>query len=342
MTVNAVTETLPEDVQEMMARTRKNPISVFLEMYMQIFKFFFVTSVRIGNIEVKGLPHRTKKVAKMDCFVKGIKILCDQFSVEIAKSSRDLEFKQESTFFELLRKHTYSKFYKFLYAQTMLYAKNPAKSIFVKNAKSGKLALRKGLSFHMFVNTAPCGDARVYTLNDTTLVNANEAETNSLLRFKIYLSSVSVADKADQKRMERALYGRLDGFKPPAPFHLNKHYIGRCQDDGNSREATAGSPISVNWNLADDSVEVLRTTYGRIEATEAKEVSRLSKKEMSVLFKKVCDCLGLPVPEGFTYENLKVHCKDYQQGKLALESWLRENKLGMWQSKPDEVSMFTV
>ncbi|KIH44747.1 hypothetical protein ANCDUO_25225, partial [Ancylostoma duodenale] len=128
MTVTGVTETLPEDVKEMMARTRKNPISVFLEMYMQIFKespkvlvqnipgetkgaFFFVTSVRIGNIEVKGLPHRTKKVSKMDCFVKGIKVLCDQFSVEIAKSSQDLEFKQETTFFELLRKHTYSKFY---------------------------------------------------------------------------------------------------------------------------------------------------------------------------------------------------------------------------------------
>ncbi|KAL6728120.1 hypothetical protein Aduo_009925 [Ancylostoma duodenale] len=486
MTVTGVTETLPEDVKEMMARTRKNPISVFLEMYMQIFKespkvlvqnipgetkgsFFFVTSVRIGNIEVKGLPHRTKKVAKMDCFVKGIKVLCDQFSVEIAKSSQDLEFKQETTFFELLRKHTYSKFYKlssvrpetilsekviasiflvtrtnqssraeiialatgnkglrgdylslhgcsvndchaevitrrgllrFLYAQTMLYTKNPAKSIFVKNAKTGKLALRKGLSFHMFVNTAPCGDARVYTLNDTTLVNASEAETNSLLRFKvengmgtvlgrypeslvtqtvdgiaggerlrtmscsdkmmrwnalgvqggllslvldpIYLSSVSIADKADEKRMERALFGRLEGFKPPAPFHLNQHYIGRCQDDVNSREATAGSPISVNWNIADDSVEVLRTTYGRIDATDAKEVSRLSKKEMAVLFKKVCDSVGLPVPEGFTYENLKVHCKEYQQAKLALESWLREKKLGMWQSKPDEVSMFTV
>ncbi|KIH42306.1 Adenosine-deaminase domain protein [Ancylostoma duodenale] len=169
----------------------------------------------------------------------------------------------------------------------MLYTKNPAKSIFVKNAKTGKLALRKGLSFHMFVNTAPCGDARVYTLNDTTIVNVNEAETHSLLRFKvengmgtvlgrypeslvtqtvdgiaggerlrtmscsdkmmrwnvlgvqggllslvldpIYLSSVSIADKADQKRMERALFGRLEGFKPPAPFHLNQHYIGRCQ-----------------------------------------------------------------------------------------------------------------
>lgn len=38
MTVTGVAEALPEDVKEMMARTRKNPISVFLEMYMQIFK----------------------------------------------------------------------------------------------------------------------------------------------------------------------------------------------------------------------------------------------------------------------------------------------------------------
>ncbi|ETN81539.1 Adenosine-deaminase domain protein, partial [Necator americanus] len=283
---------------------------------------------------------------------------------------------------------------RFLYAQVILFTKTPAQSIFVKNTETKKLALRKGLSFHMFVNTAPCGDARVYSFNDAGLVNANEAETNSLLRFKvengmgtvlgrfpetlapqtidgiaggervrtmscsdkmmrwnvlgiqggllslildpIYLSSVAVADKADGKRMERALFGRLEGFQPKAPFHLNKPFIGKCQGDASSRESTAGSPISVNWNIADDSMEVLRTTFGRIDAHTPEEVSRLSKKEMAMLFKKVCSSIGLPVPEGYTYENIKVHCKQHQEGKL------REQKLGMWQSKPEEVSMFVV
>ncbi|VDN26884.1 unnamed protein product [Cylicostephanus goldi] len=142
---------------------------------------------------------------------------------------------------------------------------------------------------------------------------------------------------------ERALYQRIDGFKPPAPFHLNKPLIGKCQDEPNTREATTGSPISVNWNLADNSVEVLRTSLGLIDVPSAeKQVSRLSKKDMSMLFKKVCEAVGSPVPNGFTYENLKVHCKPHYQAKLALEAWLREHKLGMWQSKPEEVSMFTV
>lgn len=35
--------------------------------------------------------------------------------MDVAKSAEDLEFKQESTFFELLRKHTYAKFYEFVF-----------------------------------------------------------------------------------------------------------------------------------------------------------------------------------------------------------------------------------
>ncbi|VDM73559.1 unnamed protein product [Strongylus vulgaris] len=166
----------------------------------------------------------------------------------------------------------------------------------------------------MFVNTAPCGDARVYTLNDATFTRAKEPETNSLLRYKvengmgtvlgrypetlvpqtidgvtggerlrtmscsdkmmrwnvlgvqggllslfiepIYLSSMAVADKSDTKRIERALFERIDGFQPPLPFHLNKPLIAKCQDEPITREATTGSPISVNWNIADDSIEV--------------------------------------------------------------------------------------
>ncbi|KAK6036514.1 4Fe-4S binding domain protein [Cooperia oncophora] len=97
MTVSPmVTEEMTDDLREMFARTRKSPISLFLEMYMQVFKttpdvmvetihgeekgtFLFLMSVQVGNVMVRGAPHRTKKIAKADCFLKGIKVGKERF-----------------------------------------------------------------------------------------------------------------------------------------------------------------------------------------------------------------------------------------------------------------------
>ncbi|KAK6034613.1 Myb-like DNA-binding domain protein, partial [Cooperia oncophora] len=290
---------------------------------------------------------------------------------------------------------------RFLYAQVLLYTQDPTKSIFVKTNELGKLALRKGLSFHMFINTAPCGDARAYVLNEDGAQN-NEVDSHSHLRFKvengrfccafvkagrtshrrhtgaqtveeccgeriyyvcsdkimrwnvlgvqgellsllidpIYLATISIAEKADIARLERALFRRVEGFKPVAPFRVNKPHIAHCQAETNVRDTAPGAPIAVNWNIADDSIEILRPSSGRIEK-DPHDVSRLSKSNMAMLFKKVCSDLGKPVPAGYTYENIKVHCQAYEQGRISLETWLRDQKLGMWQSKPEEVSMFT-
>uniref|UniRef100_A0A0K0DLB2 A to I editase domain-containing protein n=1 Tax=Angiostrongylus cantonensis TaxID=6313 RepID=A0A0K0DLB2_ANGCA len=229
---------------------------------------------------------------------------------------------------------------RFLYAQVLLYTRDASKSIFLKNTNT---ALRKGLSFHMFINAAPCGDARAYNLNGASH-EKNETETNSLLRYKlesgmgtvlgrvpetlapqtldgivggerlrtmscsdkmmrwnvlgvqgallslfvdpIYLSSVTIAEKVDKNRLERALYHRLDGFVPSSPFHVNKPYIGQCQCDL-SRDTSHGSPISVNWNFADDSIEILRASTGRIDCAKSEEVSRICKKELANIFKRV-------------------------------------------------------
>ncbi|KJH44191.1 hypothetical protein DICVIV_09792 [Dictyocaulus viviparus] len=499
-------EDLPKDVKDLIMHTRKNPISLFLEMYAQLFKttpeiifeivpgetknsFLFVTRVRIGDTLVKGSPHRNKKVSKLDCFVKGIKVLCERYSIAVTNFAHDLQFKKNTTFFELLHLHTYSKLYslsqlfpevigtekvissiflitkkdnvsnaeivslatgskglrgdmlslcgcsvndchaevitrrgllRFLYAQVLLYIQDPSKSIFLKNPETEKLTLRKGLSFHMFVNTVPCGNARVNSLIDYTHGNKNDLSTNDLLRFKIesgmgtvlgripetlgpqtvdgiiggerlrtmscsdkimrwnvlgvqgallslfvdpiYISSVTIADKHDKNRLERALYRRLEGFSPSAPYRVNKPYIAHCQVkleffflcccfmmlsaskqcESSTRETMRGSSISVNWNLADNSVEVVRTSSGRVLGANSEGVSRLSKKEFAKVFKRVCNDIGMPVPEGFTYENIKVHCEEYEETKHSLEIWLHDQKLGVWHSKPEEVSKFVV
>ncbi|KAJ1365429.1 hypothetical protein KIN20_025723 [Parelaphostrongylus tenuis] len=114
---------LPGNVKEMLARTRKNAISLFLEIVTPevVFEnlpgddkgtYLFVTSVQIEDLLLKGSPHRTKSVSKLDCFIKGIKILCKKFSVETTNAAQDLQFKQDTSFFELLRLHTYAKFYR--------------------------------------------------------------------------------------------------------------------------------------------------------------------------------------------------------------------------------------
>ncbi|KAK6057008.1 hypothetical protein COOONC_05482 [Cooperia oncophora] len=94
MTVSPmVTEEMTDDLREMFARTRKSPISLFLEMYMQVFKTTPDVMVETIHGEEKGT-----------------------FSVRSSRwilrnPLKDLEFKQETTFSELLRKHTYAKFY---------------------------------------------------------------------------------------------------------------------------------------------------------------------------------------------------------------------------------------
>lgn len=260
--------------------------------------------------------------------------------------------------------------------------------------------MREGLSFHMFVSTAPCGDSRAYVTNGNGTGQVDsEAETNSSLRFKvengagtilgrtpsclapqtvdgiaggerlrtmscsdkimrwnvlgiqgallsmfvepIYLDSICVAEKADSNRLERALYRRVEGFLPLSPFRLNNPHIGLCQSRAFIRDTLAGSSLSVNWNITDDSVEILRTLTGRMD-NDSRDISRLSKYNFSQLFKKVCALIGKPIPDGYTYENVKVHSRDYEQTKESLETWLREQKLGMWHSKPEEVSMFIV
>lgn len=55
---------------------------------------------------------------------------------------------------------------RFLYAQLELYAKGQqSASIFCKGS-SGLFALKPGISFHLYISTAPCGDARVFSPRD--------------------------------------------------------------------------------------------------------------------------------------------------------------------------------
>lgn len=52
---------------------------------------------------------------------------------------------------------------RFLYAQLDLCAKGQGSASIFQRGPSGKFCLRPGVSFHLYISTAPCGDARVFS-----------------------------------------------------------------------------------------------------------------------------------------------------------------------------------
>lgn len=52
---------------------------------------------------------------------------------------------------------------RFLYAQLDLCAKGQDSASIFHRVSSGKFSLKPGVSFHLYISTAPCGDARVFS-----------------------------------------------------------------------------------------------------------------------------------------------------------------------------------
>lgn len=55
---------------------------------------------------------------------------------------------------------------RFLYAHLDLCAKGQGSASVFHSTKSGKYSLKPGVSFHLYISTAPCGDARVFSPKD--------------------------------------------------------------------------------------------------------------------------------------------------------------------------------
>uniref|UniRef100_A0A914W6Y7 A to I editase domain-containing protein n=1 Tax=Plectus sambesii TaxID=2011161 RepID=A0A914W6Y7_9BILA len=56
---------------------------------------------------------------------------------------------------------------RFLYRQIEEWLSGSGASIFANELHSGKLRLKDGIAFHLYINTAPCGDGRVFSLAES-------------------------------------------------------------------------------------------------------------------------------------------------------------------------------
>ena len=74
-------------------------------------------------------------------------------------------------------------FLRFLYSQLELCTKGKeSASIFVRADSSGRHCLKPGISFHLYISTAPCGDARVFSPSDEKQSSGDDAHPQRLSR----------------------------------------------------------------------------------------------------------------------------------------------------------------
>ena len=55
----------------------------------------------------------------------------------------------------------------YIYDQLNVFNSDPSNSIFEYSSGSQNLKLKSSVLFHLYVSSAPCGDARIFTLNES-------------------------------------------------------------------------------------------------------------------------------------------------------------------------------
>jgi double stranded RNA-specific editase B len=63
---------------------------------------------------------------------------------------------------------------RFFFKQIQQFFQDPARSIFTSNASGARLAVKPEIKFHLYISSAPCGDARVFAPHEAQNPEADE------------------------------------------------------------------------------------------------------------------------------------------------------------------------
>ena len=66
----------------------------------------------------------------------------------------------------------------FLYDQLNVLSTNPSDSIFESSNTFNRLKVKNDVFFHLYISTAPCGDARIFTLNESLASPLEDSHPN--------------------------------------------------------------------------------------------------------------------------------------------------------------------
>lgn len=304
-------------------------------------------------------------------------------------------------------------FIRFLYDQLMKYNPDfPDDSIF-EESEGEMLRVRPGVTFHLYISTAPCGDGALFDKSCSdqpcaegdkkhyplfenpkqgklrTKVENGEGTipvessdivptwdgiqhgerlrtmscSDKILRWNVlglqgavlshfvepvYLSSVTLGYLFSKGHLTRAICCRMardgEAFQKQLPdlYVVNHPEVGRVSVYDSHRQTGKTKESSVNWCLADDEVEVLDGTKGKVEGSRL-EVSRVSKLHMFVLFQNLTALRSRhDLLQYSSYSEVKAAAAQYQEAKGQFFKALREMGYGNWISKPQEEKSFNL
>ncbi|XP_066464878.1 double-stranded RNA-specific adenosine deaminase [Eleutherodactylus coqui] len=304
-------------------------------------------------------------------------------------------------------------FIRFLYDQLMKYNNDTSGESIFKETEGNMLRIRPGVTFHLYISTAPCGDGALFDKSCSdqpcaegdkqhyplfenpkqgklrTKVENGEGTipvessdivptwdgiqhgerlrtmscSDKILRWNVlglqgavlshfiepvYLSSVTLGYLFSKGHLTRAICCRMardgDTFQKQLPelYTVNHPEVGRVSVYDSHRQTGKTKESSVNWCLADEEVEVLDGTKGKVEGCRL-EVSRVSKLHMFVLFQNLCDLRNRRELLQYTsYNDIKAAAVQYQQAKGQFFRALRDMGYGNWISKPQEEKSFNL
>ncbi|XP_032175226.1 double-stranded RNA-specific adenosine deaminase isoform X3 [Mustela erminea] len=303
-------------------------------------------------------------------------------------------------------------FIRFLYSELMKYNPQTAKESIFEPARGGeKLQIKKSVSFHLYISTAPCGDGALFdkSCSDRAVESSDSRHypvfenpkqgklrtkvengegtipvessdivptwdgirlgerlrtmscSDKILRWNVlglqgallthflqpvYLKSVTLGYLFSQGHLTRAICCRVtrdgsafeDGLRPP--FIVNHPKVGRVSVYDSKRQSGKTKETSVNWCLADGyDLEILDGTRGTVDGPR-NELSRVSKKNIFLLFKKLCSFRYRRDLLRLSYGEAKKAARDYEIAKNYFKKSLKDMGYGNWISKPQEEKNF--
>ncbi|XP_037681789.1 double-stranded RNA-specific adenosine deaminase isoform X4 [Choloepus didactylus] len=303
-------------------------------------------------------------------------------------------------------------FIRFLYSELMKYNPQTAKDSIFEPAKGGeKLQIKKTVSFHLYISTAPCGDGALFdkSCSDRAVESTDSRHypvfenpkqgklrtkvengegtipvessdivptwdgirlgerlrtmscSDKILRWNVlglqgallthflqpvYLKSVTLGYLYSQGHLTRAICCRVtrdgsafeDGLQHP--FIVNHPKVGRVSVYDSKRQSGKTKETSVNWCLADGyDLEILDGTRGTVDGPQ-NELSRVSKKNIFLLFKKLCSFRYRKDLLRLSYGEAKKAAHDYETAKNYFKKSLKDMGYGNWISKPQEEKNF--